>query len=40
MNARTLLPLAAVLFAILPLAPASALITTSSLDNFAASNEG
>lgn len=40
MNARPLLPLVAVLLAILPLAPASALITTSSLDNFAASNEG
>lgn len=40
MSIPTLLPLAAVLFAVLPVAPASALITTSSLDTFAASNEG
>ena len=40
MNIRPLLPLAAVWFAVLPVAPASALITTSSLDTFAASNEG
>jgi hypothetical protein len=40
MNTRPLLPLAAVWFAVLPVAPASALITTFSLDTFAASNEG